>query len=149
MKRLSKYMVLVMILLMAGVLMTGCYMDDKVTGGGRFENVEGTDFEKCTFGFNAQGEGWLCDGIDYKGQFQFNDHAGTKIHLTVATLEQVDENTYKLTGEDEKSGRAVWVWVTDNGKPGMDDGDYLKVKVDDPDGGFWAGPLEGGNIVIH
>ena len=144
MKRLSKNMVLVMVLLMVVVLMTGCYMDDKVTGGGRFES----DDLKCTFGFNAQGEGWLCDGIDYKGQFQFNDHDGNKIHLADAKLKQVSENTYKLTGNDKKSDDIIMIWVTDNGQPGMDPGDYIKVE-NVTAGKSWAGPLEGGNIVIH
>jgi len=144
MKRLSKYMALVVILLMVGVLMTGCYIDDKVTGGGRFESGE----LKCTFGFNAQGEGWLCDGVEFKGQFQFNDHADTKIHCANMDLEDVGNNTYKLTGNDKKSGDKIMVWVTDNGQPGLDDGDYIKVK-NVTTGDFWAGELEGGNIVIH
>ena len=148
MKRLSKYMVLVMILLLSVVLMTGCYMDDKVTGGGRFENTYRGGGEKCTFGFNAQGEGWLCDGVEVKGQLQFNDHDGNKIHIAVATLEDLGNNTYKLTGNDKKSDDEIMVWVTDNGQPGLDDGDYIKVK-NVTTGDFWAGELEGGNIVIH
>ncbi|GAI13239.1 unnamed protein product [marine sediment metagenome] len=143
MKRLSKYMALVMILLLSVVLMTGCYMDDKVTGGGRFESED----LKCTFGFNAQGEGWLCDGVEVKGQLQFNDHAGNKIHIAVATLEDVGNNTYKLTGID-KNAEEIMVWVTDNGQPGLDDGDYIKVK-NVTQSKFWAGELVGGNIVIH
>jgi hypothetical protein len=143
MKRLSKYMALVMILLLSVVLMTGCYMDDKVTGGGRFESED----LKCTFGFNAQGEGWLCDGVEVKGQLQFNDHAGNKIHIAVATLEDVGNNTYELTGID-KNDDEIMVWVTDNGQPGLDDGDYIKVK-NVTQSKFWAGELVGGNIVIH
>jgi len=147
MKRLSKYMALVMILLLSVVLMTGCYMDDKVTGGGRFENTYRDGGEKCTFGFNAQGEGWLCDGVEVKGQLQFNDHAGNKIHIAVATLKDVGDNTYELTGID-KNGDEIMVWVTDNGQPGLDDGDYIKVK-NVTQSKFWAGELVGGNIVIH
>ncbi len=150
MKRLSKYMVVVMILLLAVVLMTGCCIDDKVTGGGRFENELGRVQEKCTFGFNAQGEGCLCDGIDYKGQFQFNDHAGVKLHMAVAHLEDVSSiqfpNTYKIEGVDKKSGLEIVVYVQDLGQPGPDDGDGIRVEWDNRE---WQGELEGGNIVIH
>ena len=152
MKRLSKYMGLVMVLLLAVVLMTGCYIDDKVTGGGRFESTgtSTTQGLKCTFGFNAQGEGWLCDGVEYKGQFQFNDHDGVKLHMAVAHLEDVSStdhpNLYRIEGVDKKSGEKIEVYIQDLGQPGPDEGDGITVYWDDL---VWQGVLEGGNIVVH
>jgi len=156
MKRLIEYMILLMILSMAVVLMTGCCIDDKVTGGGWFINVgEGSptissvrnaDGGKCTFGFNAHGEGCLCDGIKFKGQFQFNDHSGTKIHAVVMDLDQVGSNTYKIEGIDKKSGEDIVVYVKDLGQPGADPGDWIKIEYD---GSVWKGELGGGNIKIH
>ena len=150
MKRLTKYMVVVMVLLMVVVLMTGCKIDGKVTGGGRFESTDpDTLGAKCTFGFNAQGD-WLgfCEGFEFKGQFQFNDHAGTKLHAAVFVLEDIiiPLNTYKFVGTDKKSELEVVVYVQDNGQPGADDGDGIRVEWD---GNVWEGLLEGGNIVIH
>ena len=151
MKRLSKYMVLVMVLLMVVVLMTGCKIDGKVTGGGRMETIGDSDIEglKCTFGFNAQGD-WLgfCEGFEFKGQFQFNDHAGTKLHCDVLVLETIiiPLNTYKFTGMDKKTDIEVVVYVQDNGQPGAGDGDGIRVEYQ---GSVWEGLLEGGNIVIH
>jgi len=145
MKRLSKYMALVVILLMVGVLMTGCYIDDKVTGGGRFESTHSSTLgAKCTFGFNAQGEGWLCDGVEVKGQFQFNDHDGNKIHVTVLTLEQESSEHYIFTGEAEEG--TVVVTVVDKGQLGPDKGDGIQVEYDSK---TWRGYLDGGNIKIH
>jgi hypothetical protein len=153
MKRLTKYMVVVMVLFGVVVLMTGCCIDDKVTGGGRFENELGDGHEKCTFGFNAHGEGCLCDGIEYKGQFQFNDHAGVKLHMAVAHLEDVSSiqypNIYKIEGVDKKSGGEIVVYIQDNGQPGMDDGDGITVYYYGEEDLEWQGVLEGGNIVIH
>lgn len=152
MKRLTKYMVVVMVLFGVVVLMTGCCIDDKVTGGGRFESTGDSSILglKCTFGFNAQGEGCLCDGIDYKGQFQFNDHAGVKLHMAVAHLEDVSSvqypNVYKIEGVDKKSGKEIVVYIQDLGQPGPDDGDGITVYWDNL---VWQGVLEGGNIVIH
>ena len=146
MKRLSKYMVAVMILLLAVVLMTGCCIDDKVTGGGWFMATVGRDETKCTFGFNAQGEGCICDPIVYKGQFQFNDHAGTKLHCLVMDLEQIGPNLYEFRGVDKKSEEDIVVTVADLGQPGADPGDGIMVKCD---GQVWRGSLGGGNIVIH
>ena len=146
MKRLTKYMVLVMILLLAVALMTGCCIDDKVTGGGWFINtICGETYgAKCTFGFNAHGEGCLCDGIDVKGQFQFNDHKGNKIHVAVLTLEQESSDTYIFTGEAKEG--TVKVTVVDKGQLGADKGDEITVEYDDD---TWEGVLGGGNIVIH
>lgn len=154
MKKLIKYMVVVMVLFGVVVLMTGCYIDDKVTGGGRFESKEpGLLREKCTFGFNAQGEGWLCDGVEYKGQFQFNDHDGVKLHMAVAHLEDVSTsqypNLYKIEGVDKKSEGEIVVYIKDNGQPGMDDGDGITVYYYGEEDLIWQGVLEGGNIVIH
>ncbi len=153
MKRLSKYMVAVMILLLAVVLMTGCspwaLSSGKVTGGGWFisDCGEGT---KCTFGFNAQGDGEWCLDMEWKGQFQFNDHAkpdATKIHAAVMKLYEYnfDERIYKFTG-DVKGGGVVVVSVQDFGEPGVDAGDGIRVEfgVD-----TWEGYLGGGNIQVH
>lgn len=147
MKRLIKYMIAVMVLFSVVVLMTGCYMDDKVTGGGWFmSEVNRDELTKCTFGFVAQGEGCLCDGVDVKGQFQFNDHAGTKLHCLVADLYQVGPNTYKFEGVDKKGAGDIVVTVVDLGQPGPDPGDEITVECGVL---VWSGYLEGGNIVIH
>ena len=146
MKRLTKYMVVVIVLFSVVVLMTGCCIDDKVTGGGWFMSEVNCEETKCTFGFVAQGEGCLCDGIVYKGQFQFNDHAGTKLHCLVVDLDQVGPNTYKFEGVDKKGAGDIVVTVVDLGQPGPDPGDYITVEYDDD---TWEGELGGGNIVIH
>ena len=152
MKRLIKYMVVVIVLFSVVALMTGCcgyeLIEGKVTGGGWFINkICGPAYDaKCTFGFNAQGEGCLCDGINVKGQFQFNDHDSTILHCSVGDLYQVGPNTYRFEGVDKKSEKDIVVTVTDNGKPGADPGDYITVECD---GDVWEGVLEGGNIVIH
>ena len=145
MKRLTKYMVVVIVLFSVVALMTGCcgyeQIAGKVTGGGWFD-CDSTR-SKCTFGFNAQG-----DGEDFKGQFQFNDHAkpSTKIHAEVMTLWEYncEDNTYKFVGEGELG--PVVVHVQDNGQPGADEGDEIKIEYD---GMEWEGELGGGNIKIH
>ena len=151
MKRLSKYMALVMILLLAVVLMTGCSIwtlsSGKVTGGGWFIDGDGN---KCTFGFNAQGDGDWCVDMEFKGQFQFNDHAkpeATKIHAAVIRLyeHKLDECIYKFKGET-KDEKEVVVTVQDLGEPGVDAGDGIKVEYD---GNTWEGELGGGNIQVH
>ena len=154
MKRLSKYMVLVIILLMAVVLLSGCgkwsLTSGKVTGGGWFENTDGTEplGVKCTFGFNAQGDVDWCEGMEFKGQFQFNDHAkpATKIHAEVVRLYELksDECIYKFKGETGE-GQVV-VSVQDFGEPGVDAGDGIRVEYK---GSIWEGLLGGGNIQVH
>lgn len=148
MKRLIKSMILLMVLLMVVVLMIGCKIDGKVTGGGWFENT--SDYNngaKCTFGFNAQGDGDLLEGFKFKGQFQFNDHVDTKIHVAVLVLEDVllIPITYKFTGEDKEDNEVV-VYVQDLGQPGVGIGDGIRVEYG---GNVWEGRLEGGNIKIH
>jgi hypothetical protein len=144
MKKLLKYVVCLAILVMVVVLLTGC--EGKVTGGGWFINEcgEGT---KCTFGFNAQGEydeDERC-GV-YKGQFQFNDHNGTKIHIREMTYLMEIFGAYNFTGYD-KEGYLVNVTVTDEGEPGVDAGDGILIVH--PHYGVWFGVLGGGNIQIH
>ena len=150
MKKLLKYTACLAILLMAAVLMTSCTFPTagKVTGGGYFMN--GND--KCTFGFNAQGDGDWCEGMEFKGQFQFNDHVDKKIHLKVMELREIlfVENALVFSGMDGE--KEVWVRVDDLGQAGPGNGDCIKIWYDkdprwnDPD---WEGVLEGGNITIH
>lgn len=155
MKKLLKYAACLAILAIAAVLMTSCTFPTagKVIGGGYFMN-EGTmnPDAKCTFGFNAQGDGDFCEGFEFKGQFQFNDHVDNKIHLKVMELREIlfVENALVFSGMD--GNVEVWVRVDDLGQPGPDNGDYIKIWYDkdprwnDPD---WEGALEGGNIKIH
>ena len=135
MKRLTKYMVVVIVLFSVVVLMTGCCIDDKVTGGGWFMGTVNCEETKCTFGFNAHGEGCLCD-----------DHVGNKLHCSVVDLYQVGPNTYKFEGVDKKGAGDIVVTVVDLGQPGPDPGDEIRVECDSM---VWEGYLEGGNIVIH
>ena len=142
-------MIVVIVLFSVVALMTGCcgyeLIAGKVTGGGWFE--DDCRKSKCTFGFNAQADGNLCEGMEWKGQFQFNDHVDTKIHAQVMMLWEYncEDNTYKFVGED-KGGLEVVVHVQDNGTPGADPGDEIKIEYE---GNTWKGVLGGGNIVIH
>jgi hypothetical protein len=145
MKRLIKYMIVMIVLFSVVALITGCcgyeLIAGKVTGGGWFTDGGGN---KCTFGFNAQGN----EDLEFKGQFQFNDHhARTKIHAKVMTLWEYncEDNTYKFVGND-KDGNEIVVHVQDNGQPGADVGDKIRVEYK---GDEWEGELEGGNIKIH
>ena len=140
MKKLLKYVVCLAILVMVVALFTGCdFLEGKITGGGWFMNECG-DETKCTFGFVAQGK--LCD---YKGQFQFNDHADTKIHADVLGLLELGETCAwfrgKTSDEDE-----LYVYVEDKGQPGADPGDYIEIYYK---GDKWCGKLGGGNLKIH
>jgi len=144
MKKLLKYTACLAILLMVVVLFTGC----KVTGGGWFMDTD----RKCTFGLNAQGtkigEGLL--DWEYKGQFQFNDHAGCKIHVEVMQMTAWEDEYAEFSGMTD-DGKVVVVGVTDQGEPGADAGDGIIIWIDTP---FWmpptyAGELGGGNIQIH
>jgi len=152
MKKFLKYAACLAILVMAAVLMTSCTYPTagKVTGGGYFMN---NDVDKCTFGFNAQGNGDFCEGLKFKGQFQFNNHATEdKFHLNVVELREIlfVENALVFSGMDGEV--EVWVRVDDLGQPGPGNDDYIKIWYDtnpysnDPD---WEGVLEGGNITIH
>ena len=138
MKKLLKYAACLAILVMVVALFTGC----KATGGGWFEDCEGN---RCTFGFNAQGTG---EGMDweYKGQFQFNDHNGTKIHISKMVLVMVDDNVANFSGVT-KDGWIVNVTVTDMGEPGAGSGDGILIVI--PGLGVWGGIIEGGNIQVH
>ena len=141
MKKLLKYAACLAILVMVVALFTGC----KATGGGWFIDEGRSDSKKCTFGLNAQGKwdesvGWFV----YKGQFQFNDHAGNKIHAEVMNIKEFDD-TYAIFWAMADEG-LVTVWVEDHGEPGPDAGDYIKICYD---GETWEGDLEGGNIQIH
>jgi len=153
MKKFIKYMILLLVLLIAVVLMTSCTYKTagKVTGGGWFIDVHSGN--KCTFGFNAHGEGDFCEGFEFKGQFQFNDHAGNKIHAEVMELREIIlvEDVLVFGGEDDE-GKEVWVRVKDLGQPGADAGDEIRIWYDsnpyfnEP---TWKGELGGGNIKIH
>jgi len=140
MKKFLKYAACLAILAMVLVLFSGC----KVTGGGSFTNDLpcGGD-EKCTFGFNAQGtetdEGW-----EYKGQFQFNDHAGNKFHISEMSLLMVVGPVADFVGET-KDGDTVNVTVTDMGEPGAGPGDLILIVHPD---GIWGGAVQG-NIQVH
>jgi hypothetical protein len=156
MKRSIKIIGFVLLLILAMFLLTGCweeFIEGKITGGGWFmDEVDEVD-TKCTFGFNAHGllieEGSSCcdpDTYDFKGEFQFNDHAGTKIHADVTGLLAVYEwfefAEYKFTGEtkekkDEPKSLEVIV---------SEDGSYVEIIYD---GNTWEGELQGGNITIH
>jgi hypothetical protein len=146
MKRFTKSLIVVMLILAVGLFMTGC----KVTGGGWFIDQRGN---KCTLGFNAQGEEpENCrEMFAAKGQFQFNDHAkpdGTKIHASVEGLFGTMVGSvggYIFEGET-KAEETVIVIVTDLGEPGVDAGDGIYVNFE---GQEWYGVLGGGNIQGH
>ena len=137
MKRFTKSLIVVMLILAVGLIMTGC----KVTGGGWFEDA--CSGKKCTFGLTAQADD---ETGEAKGEFQFNDHAGTKIHAEVTGLwELVPGVAYIFEGET-KDEKDVYVEVNDLGEPGLGVGDSIILEYD---GGNWAGTLGGGNIQGH
>ena len=142
MKKLLKYVVCLAILVMVVALFTGC----KATGGGWF--IDERSGNKCTFGFNAQSRG---EGMDweYKGQFQFNDHNGTKIHVEEMTLVMSFDPLLPVCDfmGNDKDGEWVNVIVTDMGEPGADPGDLIVIITESK--GSWGGVLEGGNIQVH
>jgi len=145
MKKLIKLIVCLAILLIVMALTTGCV--DKATGGGWFMNKSCLEETKCTFGFNAQreyDEDEEC--VVYKGQFQFNDHNGTKIHIEEMTYQTEIFGAYNFTGYD-KEGYLVNVTVTDEGEPGVDEGDGILIVH--PHYGIWFGVLGGGNIQLQ
>jgi hypothetical protein len=143
MKKLLKYAACLVILVIVVVLFTGCdLVEGKVTGGGWFEDGEG---KKCTFGFNAQGE-----GFEYKGQFQFNDHVDIKIHADVLGFLELFETYAEFVGEYEE-GKYVKVSVLDLGGPGVGPGDYIKIWINESPFGppTYEGELVGGNLKVH
>jgi len=141
MKKLLKFTVCLALLVMVVVLFTGC----KVTGGGSFINdLPCSDNEKCTFGFVAQGTETDGDWA-YKGQFQFNDHAGYKFHISNMQLLTVFGPVADFAGVT-KGGDIVNVTVTDMGESGAGPGDYILVVV--PGEGAWGGAVQG-EIKIH
>ena len=146
MKKLLKYTACLAILAMVVVLFTGCDLfEGKVTGGGWFEDGDG---KKCTFGLVAQGE-----GFEYKGQFQFNDHDGIKIHADVVGFLELFETYAEFVGEYEEDEVAKYVKVSvlDLGNPGVGPGDYIKIWIDTSPFGppTYEGELVGGNLKVH
>ena len=133
MKKLLKFAVCLALLVMVVALFTGC----KVTGGGWFIDREEN---KCTFGLVAQGE---C--LEFKGQFQFNDHNETKIHVEVMQMLQFGDDYAEFSGWTDE-GKLVVVYVEDSGEVGPDKGDYIAIYYD---GQIWDGELRGGNIKVH
>ena len=133
MKKLLKYAVCLALLVMVVALFTGC----KVTGGGFF--IDRSD-NKCTFGLVAQG-----DCLEFKGQFQFNDHNDTKIHVEVMQMMQFGDDSAEFSGLTDE-GNLVVVYVEDSGEVGPDKGDYIAIYYD---GRIWDGDLVGGNIKVH
>jgi hypothetical protein len=148
MKKLLKYAACLAILVMVVVLFTGCDLfEGKVTGGGWFMSGEEGAKTKCTFGFVAQGAGG-----EYKGQFQFNDHAdpGQKIHADVVGFLELFETYAEFVGEYGEE-KYVKVSVLDLGDPGASPGDYIKIWIDTLPFGppTHEGVLGGGNLKVH
>lgn len=152
MKKLLKYTACLAILAMVVVLFTGCCgpWPGKVTGGGWFINTcRGNQGEKCTFGFNAQlkdNPGAVENEREYTGQFQFNDHNGTKVHISEITAYSVcmwGEITFKGKDKNDEDVN-VRVTVQDNGEPGI--GDEIEVRIGSKK---YCGVLGGGNIQSH
>ena len=148
MKKLLRYTACLAILVMVVALFTGCILTGKVTGGGWF--IDGQD-NKCTFGFNAHGDCREGEGLIYKGQFQFNDHDGCKIHAKVLSLLDFGDTYALFHGVDDKE-LDVYVYVEDMGQPGADPGDYIAIWYDadhwwDPP--TYEGELGGGNLKVH
>ena len=141
MKKLTKPILFLAILLIAIALLAGC----KATGGGWF--IDEVTGNKCTFGFNARAKG---DEPDYtfKGQFQFKDLVtGQKIHIDEMLRVQANESASAFQGFD-KDGILVSVIVTDWGEPGADAGDHININYNYQGSPsiVWYGYLEGGNI---
>lgn len=155
MKRLIKLISLLIVLFVGVSLLTGCYewtteTEGKITGGGWF--IDEYLQTKCNFGFNAHGllvedgEGCDPDVYEFKGQFQFNDKAGTKLHAEVEGLFKVykclgllcDLQGYEFDGLT-KDGTPVSVRVNEEGTA-------IQIMYD---GYLWEGELQGGNITIH
>ena len=153
MKKLTRPIVYLVILLVAIALTTGCgVVVDKVTGGGWFID-ERTD-SKCTFGFNAQEKdnpGAEKNDKVFTGQFQFQvtGKDGIKFHLE----EMIWFEGWSLVGNEasfggyDKDGNWVSVTVTDMGEPGAGSGDWILIVHETL--GIWAGVIDGGNIQVH
>jgi hypothetical protein len=148
-KKLLFGVVLVMVAALSLGLVGCVAIPDKATGGGFLEN-ECTG-AKVTFGFNVQDTGDWCA----KGQFQLVDHDdGTCIHGSF------DHFTWTLfggglawgvcsvTSSDTNGEYPFYIYVDDNGEPGVDD--YIKVTVVIPGPDIkYKGTIDGGNIQLH
>jgi len=139
------------------VTMTACTGPSvKTTGGGWFTDCKTLD--KITFGFTAIPTG---DDKCAKGQFELIDHVGkggnVNIHGEFNKLGIVNPNfnTTKFFGTCSINGQREYdfeVQFTDNGNPGVDPGDMIKVYISGWGSKYKAdyyGELGGGNIVIH
>ena len=148
MKKLTKSIVCLAILLVVIALTTGCL--GKATGGGWF--IDEATGNECTFGFNVQANGDPDDDTTwvYKGQFQFKNHGtGEKFHIGEIVGVAVDDNYTVFEGID-KDGKTVLVGVTDLGEPGANLGDQIYIEYDiygvyD----IFYGVIEGGNIQVQ
>jgi len=118
----------------------------KVTAGGAQIDKD------VNFGFNIQSE----DGIDFKGQLQYNDKASDiKLHSDEMTLLSVNPaNTQAIfTGTasiDQQSGFTFIITVQDNGEPGTND--FFSITIFDSGGSSIYqkdGTLKKGNIQTH
>jgi hypothetical protein len=118
----------------------------KVTGGQA--NLD----ENANAGFNVQSD----NGIDFKGQLQFNDKSeGINLHSDSMTALSVDPTGTKATFKgtatvNGESGYTFKVIVEDNGEPGSNDS-FLIVIKDSTDTTIYmrGGNLDKGNIQIH
>ena len=134
----AKYLLvglLIAVLAFAGV---GC---SKVTGGGQF--IDEQTGNKVTFGFNAQPlEGGESPFTNAKGHFHLVDH-GSKMKIkgtfdTGHISPSIDPDdptlpptswfsgTCSIDGEGEYPFE---VTAIDNGKPGLDEGDYVLISI--------------------
>jgi hypothetical protein len=145
-------LVLICILVVAlTVFLLGC---PKTTGGGGF--IDENTGDKITFGFNAQPVGApLPDGSqNAKGQFELIDHT-TKINIhgdftiTDATTNDGASIFAGNCSVNGVEGYTIGIAVTDNGKPGVDPGDYISVEVSGPSDYSYSGYLQQGNIKVH
>lgn len=146
----AKYVLVFLSIAALALFGVGC---NKATGGGWFINDLSDNDNKITFGFNAQPTG----KHTVKGKFQLIDHGSkTKIHGTFSDGVFEDDPTptrsrfwgpCSINGED---GYEVFVWVEDNGEPGVQgDEIYIEIYFDDELVDSYHGILEGGNIQVH
>ena len=130
----------------------------KVTGGGQIILDPAATGPGQTLAFNAQTTG---DGDAARGQLQFNDHAGTKLHGQVTCLDVTpadpDNDSPAMANiggtYDTADGPLNFrLTVTDNGQGQSEDDVVIFEQDSDPgcdtaDGDETA--LGRGNIVIH
>ena len=118
----------------------------KVTAGGAQLDKD------VNFGFNIQSE----DGVDFKGQLQYNDKASDiKLHSDEMILLSVDPAKIHaiFTGTasiGQQSGFTFTIKIQDNGEPGTND--YFSITIFDSGGSSIYqkdGILEKGNIQVH